>query len=89
MRHTVEEGRKMRNARKKKKRLQNTELKRSALIENALRDVHAKVDRQRDTASKYYKLWRRSVEMNKRIRNILNQRETVKRYIKILNFICL
>ena len=79
MRHTVEEKRKMRNARKKKKRLQNTELKRSALIENALRDVHAKDDQQRDTASKYYKLWRRSVEMNKKIRNILNQRESSKK----------
>jgi hypothetical protein len=79
MRHTVEEKRKMRNARKKKKRLQNTELKRSALIENALRDVHAKVDQQRDTASKYYKLWRRSVEINNKIRNILNQRESSKK----------
>ena len=69
----------MRNARKKKKRLQNMELKRSALIENALRDVHAKVDQQRDTASKYYKLWRRSVEMNQKIRNILNQRESSKK----------
>ena len=43
MQHTVEKKRKMRNARKKRKRLKKTELKCSMLIENPLPDAHAKV----------------------------------------------
>ena len=67
MRHTVEEKRKMRNDRKKRKRSHKSELKHAALIKDALRKVQRKTDEQRSIASKYYKLWRRSVETNKKL----------------------
>ena len=76
MRHTIEEKRKMRNARKKRKRHHKSELKRAALIKDALREVQRKTDEQRSIASKYYKLWRRSVENNKKLQNKLDNRET-------------
>jgi hypothetical protein len=46
MRHTVEEKRKMRNERKRK-RSHKSELKRAALIKDALREVQRKTDEQR------------------------------------------
>jgi predicted solute-binding protein len=76
MRHTVEEKRKMRNERKKRKRSHKSELKRAALIKDALREVQRKTDEQRSIASKYYKLWRRSVETNKKLQNKLDNRES-------------
>ena len=44
MRHTIEEKRKMRNGSKKRKQHQKSQLKRAALIEDALRDVKAKAE---------------------------------------------
>jgi translation initiation factor 2 beta subunit (eIF-2beta)/eIF-5 len=79
MRHTIEEKRKMRNDRKKRKRLQKTNLKRATLIKNALCDIRAEANQQRDVASKYYKLWKRTVDMNKKLRTIVNQREIKKK----------
>ena len=74
MRHTIEDKRKMRNSRKKRKRHQQRELKRTAVIENALRDVRASADQQRTLASKYYKLWK-SVDTNKKLQDVLNKSE--------------
>ena len=79
MRHTIEEKRKMRNARKKRKRLQKTDLKRATLIKNALCDIRAEANQQRDVASKYYKLWKSTVDKNKKLRTIVNQRESNKK----------
>jgi hypothetical protein len=42
-------------------------LKRATLIEDALCDVRAKADQQRSIASKYYKLWKISVDVNKKL----------------------
>jgi translation initiation factor 2 beta subunit (eIF-2beta)/eIF-5 len=69
----------MRNARKKRKRLQKTELKRATQIKNALCDIRAEANQQRDVASKYYKLWKRTVDKNKKLRTIVNQRESNKK----------
>jgi hypothetical protein len=44
MRHTIEEKRKMRNGGKKRKQHQKSQLKRAALLEDALRDVKAKAE---------------------------------------------
>ena len=86
MRHTIEEKRKMRNERKKRKRHHKSELKRAALVKDhkdALREVQRKTDEQRCMASKYYKLWRRCMESNKKLHNQLNNKEgsTKKVYI--------
>ena len=67
----------MRNDRKKRKRSHKSELKHAALIKDALRKVKRKTDEQRSIASKYYKLWRRSVETNKKLKNKLDNRETI------------
>ena len=75
MRHTIEDKRRRRNSRKKRKRHQQRELKRTAVIENALRDVRASADQQRTLASKYYKLWKRSVDTNKKLQDVLNKSE--------------
>ena len=78
MRHTIEEKRRMRNERKKRKRHHKTELKRAALVkdhEYALREVQRKTDEQRRLASKYYKLWRRCIESNRKLQNKLNNKE--------------
>ena len=81
MRHTIEEKRKLRNARKKKKRHQKTELKRATLIESALPDLRAKTDQQRNIASKYYRLWKNSVHASKKLRDIINTKESTKKVL--------
>ncbi len=81
MRHTIEEKRKLHNGRKKKKRHQKTELKCATLIESALRDVRVKTEQQRNIASKYYRLWKKSVDANKKLRDILNTKESTKKVL--------
>jgi hypothetical protein len=48
MRHPIEEKRKMRNGSKKRKQHQKWQLKCTALIEDALRDVKAKAESARE-----------------------------------------
>ena len=85
MRHTIEEKRKMRNDRKKRKQHQKSQLKLAALIEDALRDVKAKADQQRSIASKYYKLWKRSVEVNKKLQTKLDNRASTNKVYSIFS----
>ena len=66
----------MRNERKKRKRSHKSELKRAELKKDALREVQRKTDEQRSIASKYYRLWRRSIETNKKLQNKLDNRES-------------
>jgi hypothetical protein len=75
----------MRNDRKKRKQHQKSQLKRAALIEDALRDVKAKADQQRSIASKYYKLWKRSVEVNKKLQTKLDNRAITNKVYSIFS----
>ena len=85
MRHTIEKKRKMRNERKKRMRHHKSKLKRVALAKDhkdALREVQRKTDEQRSIASKYYKLWRRCMESNKKLQTKLNSKGSTKKVCK-------
>lgn len=83
MRHTVEEKRRMRNARKKRKSYQKSEQRRAVLIQNAIKDVKAQASQQRDVASKYYKLWKRSVAISKNLQTKLANRENTRKIVSV------
>ena len=50
MRHTKEEIRQMRNARKKRKQQQKSEIKRAKIVEDAVCDVRAEADQCKSQA---------------------------------------
>ena len=78
----------MRNGSKKRKQHQKSQLKRAALIEDALRDVKAKAEsswQHGSIASKYYKLWKRSVDVNEKLQTKLDNRASTNKVYSIFN----
>jgi hypothetical protein len=78
----------MRNGSKKRKQHQKLQLKRAALIEDALRDAKTKAESSwpnGSIASKYYKLWRRSVDVNEKLQTKLDNRASTNKVYSIFN----
>ena len=71
-----EEKRKMRNFRKKRKRQENFEKMRAILVENAVCEVCAEANKYRSLASKYHKLWKKSVEVNSQLKRLVDNSRT-------------
>ena len=81
MRHTKEEIRQMRNARKKRKRQQKSEIKRAKIVEDAVRDVRAEADQCKSQALKYNELWKKSLKANNQLKRLFNDKTNKKVYI--------
>jgi deoxyadenosine/deoxycytidine kinase len=73
MRHTKEEIRQMRNARKKRKGEQKSEIQRAKIVEDAVRDVHAEADQCKSHALKYNELWKKSLTANNQLKRLFNE----------------
>ena len=71
-----EEKRKMRNSRKKRKRQEKSEKMRAILVEKAVREVRVEADKYRSHASKYHKLWKKSVEVNSQLKRLVDNSRT-------------
>lgn len=90
MRHTKEEIRRMRNNRKKKKRRERSEKKKEMIIAKVTKEFKAVADQQkvladqhRSLSSKYYRLWKRTVQDNGRLRERITSKECLIKYGKV------
>jgi hypothetical protein len=74
MRHTKEEIRQMRNARKKRKQQQKSEIKRAKIVEDAVCDVRAEADQCKSQALE------KSLKANNQLKRLFNDKTNKKVY---------